>query len=489
MLSFLVAISLLLLPCYALTEYVSDNTVVVVQSVTPCHLNGDPDLYGLGIRLGFYLTWAILILAVGLGITDEAMAPRNNVIILFSAIFVVLIRNAYQGSFALFEWWIIDVIRVGLILPVLITLFTHISKIPAPENTTQVTPIENIYHIIYPETVLEKVTKPFSKVFRLRIPPANSPVHEDYKIFYADAIGFGYLYVLTGVFGVCQPWLYFKMSNSGHKQGCVIRVVFFGPIDLYNTHWQGFLKAWGIFWTALGVCMIIFGGYLLFSGLGRWTEREKAMEVLKSERDLRWRRLEELQETLADEGYDIDAFMRYGRPTDDSQRTVYGPLREPMAELWERTRNEDPTQAFDEFCRIFVPEFPFLEYGQFKANERDSRRTRGIAVAIYLLVGGAAIAFIEVTIRAFSDVSLQDSIANTTGQLLSLLLALFGILAFSYDIFRNRRKKTKKRKTISAIADRVFAMIVENNEEMERRQAEEQQAGFAQGPQSGEYLV
>jgi dolichol kinase len=160
-----------------------------------------------------------------------------------------------------------------------------------------------------------------------------------------------------------------------------------------------------------------------------------------------------------------------------------------MAELWERTRNEDPTQAFDEFCRIFVPEFPFLEYGQFKANERDSRRTRGIAVAIYLLVGGAAIAFIEVTIRAFSDVSLQDSIANTTGQLLSLLLALFGILAFSYDIFRNRRKKTKKRKTISAIADRVFAMIVENNEEMERRQAEEQQAGFAQGPQSGEYLV
>ena len=45
------------------THYADENALFVVQSVEPCHLYGDADLYGLGVRLSFYLTWATLFFA------------------------------------------------------------------------------------------------------------------------------------------------------------------------------------------------------------------------------------------------------------------------------------------------------------------------------------------------------------------------------------------------------------------------------------------
>lgn len=41
-----------------------------------CHFDGNPDMYGLGIRLGFYLQWLGLIFADALGVYDEISSIR-----------------------------------------------------------------------------------------------------------------------------------------------------------------------------------------------------------------------------------------------------------------------------------------------------------------------------------------------------------------------------------------------------------------------------
>jgi hypothetical protein len=315
-----------------------------------------------------------------------------------------------------------------LILPILITLFRHISKIPTPENDTR-GKSKGPDQTINGANLLQKIKIYSSKFFGFGLPHIHNPPRERDKVFCADAIGFGFLYVLTGLFGVCTPWLYFKMTNSGHKEGCLIRVVLFGPINLYNAHVQTFLKFWSTFWVVLGAFMVIFGGSLLFSGFRKWEAREEAMKSFKEKKDRYWQKLDEAEDRLvAEVGYETNIFVQYGSPIDDSQPVELerGPLTRTMARYW--TQDGDRTQVI------------------FWDSNWD-----------------------EVTIRVFGDVSLQDSIADSTGQLLSLLLALFGILNFSYDAFRHRRKKRKDRKKIRETA-RKFAARKRDHDRAEARQ-------------------
>jgi hypothetical protein len=353
-----------------------------------------------------------------------------------------------------------------LILPILITLFRHISKIPTPENDTR-GKSKGPDQTINGANLLQKIKIYSSKFFGFGLPHIHNPPRERDKVFCADAIGFGFLYVLTGLFGVCTPWLYFKMTNSGHKEGCLIRVVLFGPINLYNAHVQTFLKFWSTFWVVLGAFMVIFGGSLLFSGFRKWEAREEAMKSFKEKKDRYWQKLDEAEDRLvAEVGYETNIFVQYGSPIDDSQPVELerGPLTRTMARYW--TQDGDRTQVI--FWDSNWDEV-IAAYEKFKDHERHSRSIRRRAVVLHVIWGGAAISFIEVTIRVFGDVSLQDSIADSTGQLLSLLLALFGILTFSYDAFRHRRKKRKDRKKIRETA-RKFAARKRDHDRAEARQ-------------------
>ncbi|KAH8745727.1 hypothetical protein F5882DRAFT_258541, partial [Hyaloscypha sp. PMI_1271] len=46
------------------THYIDETEVIVVQSVHPCHIYGDPDLYGVGVRVGFYIQFAAGLIAI-----------------------------------------------------------------------------------------------------------------------------------------------------------------------------------------------------------------------------------------------------------------------------------------------------------------------------------------------------------------------------------------------------------------------------------------
>lgn len=46
------------------------------MDMATCHFDGNPDMYGLGIRLGFYLQWLGLILADALGVHHEITGIR-----------------------------------------------------------------------------------------------------------------------------------------------------------------------------------------------------------------------------------------------------------------------------------------------------------------------------------------------------------------------------------------------------------------------------
>lgn len=104
----IIAIFLLLAPdSHGMTQYVADNVTITVESVQPCHLFGDSDLFGRGVRDSFYISWATGVIGVLFGATRESKSPRLSFNILLYTLLIILIRNANRGSFALLEWYIV----------------------------------------------------------------------------------------------------------------------------------------------------------------------------------------------------------------------------------------------------------------------------------------------------------------------------------------------------------------------------------------------
>ncbi|KAK4449817.1 hypothetical protein QBC34DRAFT_484745 [Podospora aff. communis PSN243] len=84
-------------PAAAFTHYEDNGS---------CKIIGDTDIYGIGVRLGYYLTFFAGLFAVGFNNTKGITDSLKTVNIVFSAILIVLIRNATLGSFAVLEWQI-----------------------------------------------------------------------------------------------------------------------------------------------------------------------------------------------------------------------------------------------------------------------------------------------------------------------------------------------------------------------------------------------
>jgi len=80
------------------------------------------------------------------------------------------------------------------------------------------------------------------------------------------------------------------MSETGYKQGCLVRVLVYGPIDLHDIHWQGLLKASAILLVVSATFLWLWPGVIwTLSGILTWRLREQALDALneRSYRDLR----------------------------------------------------------------------------------------------------------------------------------------------------------------------------------------------------------
>jgi hypothetical protein len=151
-------------PSFQNTHYTDQNTTIVVQSVEPCHIYRDPDLYGVGIRISFCVTWATLFFATLLpnngkfNNDDEFKNARRAFNIVALSVLINTYISITNGSFAALEIFIVCTLVISLSL-----LF------------------------LLPDIEIETIN------------------FFDSPAFYNDPIGFGFLSLLIGVFLCTQP--------------------------------------------------------------------------------------------------------------------------------------------------------------------------------------------------------------------------------------------------------------------------------------------
>jgi hypothetical protein len=71
-----------------------------------CEFEGNPDMYGIGIRLGFYLQWFAVMLSTFLHISEELSGIRFGLICFRAATFLALVVMTASGSATVMDMYI-----------------------------------------------------------------------------------------------------------------------------------------------------------------------------------------------------------------------------------------------------------------------------------------------------------------------------------------------------------------------------------------------
>jgi hypothetical protein len=116
---------------------------------TSCDLIGDSDVYGIGVRISYYLAYFAGVAALLANHKTALRDCRRGVNIISVAVLVSVIRNTIQGSFALSEWNV--VFPMALILPMITLIPTYSGEILEELVRTGVTLlIWSIYSVLQP---------------------------------------------------------------------------------------------------------------------------------------------------------------------------------------------------------------------------------------------------------------------------------------------------------------------------------------------------
>src|SRR5271155_2495015 len=86
-------------PSSQFTRYVDDPN--------SCNIIGDTDIYGIGVRISYYLAFWAGFIAMLANHKSAVRDCRKGVNIISFAVCIIVIRNTVQGSFALLEWYIV----------------------------------------------------------------------------------------------------------------------------------------------------------------------------------------------------------------------------------------------------------------------------------------------------------------------------------------------------------------------------------------------
>ncbi|KAF5722178.1 hypothetical protein FMUND_3100 [Fusarium mundagurra] len=434
---FLLLLSLIPPSC-ALTEYIGDNVTIVATSVQPCHLFGDPDLLGVGFRASFYISWAVGLLGLLLGALEEMKAPRLGFNILLLTLTIILIRNTTLGSLALLEWYIV----MGLAVISANALFT-VSMQPyelavEDESESHSQPLDNSSRHPSPSRNNDAVER------RESVQPEDSTNNQEAATnggtqplleanpdlaelkrmllrimrslqvgFYSDPLGFGFLVLLYGVISCCLPWLYFIESTSGHKEGCAVPIFLFGTWDMFNKHWQIFLKVFAVLGVLLGALYILLGSYMVYRGIKMWKEYALTLESMKERRysGIKLLRL------------DVGNFKRAldGGKTRAVPETQMAYQQLATAIQWAR-RQEEAAAEDEKQARNLVERASKLMEQYWEQNFL-LLVVRGVLFVGLAVSGSLSIWFIEKTIDK-NHIDMDDDLGSSNGQLLALLVAV-----------------------------------------------------------------
>lgn len=178
-----------------------------------CQIIGNPDIYGIGIRLGFYLQTAAVLLAIWFAPRQTSIArAASNVISI--AVLANTFRDSTRGSLVAIEWYI--VIWMVVILP--------LSNVP--------------------------MTKALLRV---------------------SAPSYGIMLTIICMVIYSQVWLAYHGFEIGHKPGCDAKIFLFRGISVYHSTWRKYLKGLSIIGCFIGLCVFARAVYCLGkSAFGKW---------------------------------------------------------------------------------------------------------------------------------------------------------------------------------------------------------------------------
>lgn len=478
---------------HGLTQYVADNVTITVESVQPCHLFGDSDLFGRGVRASFYISWVTGVIGVLLGATGESKSPRLSFNILLCTLLIILIRNANRGSFATLEWYIVT----GLAFLSFGVLFVFVPRdfVSLEEKDDDDAASESTksgaegsgderesgpsQHSNNQPPDGSDGTQDISKSKREikeenRMKEALERVHKLRRAgYYSDPIGLGFLILIYGALFCCLPWLHFTKAESGHKAGCAVPIVLFGTWDMYNSHWQGFLKFGAVSGVLAGTGFIVLGSRMITRGVKKWEMYELTLRLMKERRNAGiklWRLdLRKIKDSLRETHPDnLVSGNVQGATGGTTLRRTEGIHRleelVQLAESQEQRAAMTESQARDLMKRVS---------DRVDGQQRGRKRSRILRVSIFLaysVSGALAIWFIERTITE-NHIDMDDDLGSSSGQLLALLVALLTTSSFVWELFKSWRERRKAIAEAEEIANYITIAALDVHVQATRQKA------------------
>jgi hypothetical protein len=167
-----------------------------------CLINGDADVYGLGIRLNFYLQWAAMIFSTWVDVEQINFSRRVSNILAIS-VYTNLFFGVSNGSLIAAEWW-----------------------------------------IVYFETfVLTLGFVPHRLVLKKK-----------------SVLDMGFLGVLWCMIVFAECWLWFEGVDLEHKEGCVIKVfLLFFAANVQNKKWKTVFQIGSVLSSVFTTVLLIVG--------------------------------------------------------------------------------------------------------------------------------------------------------------------------------------------------------------------------------------
>jgi len=198
-------------------------------------------LYGIGVRLSYYLSFSAAVLATIFGLTDELSGTRRGMIIITTAALIDTIFSNIRGSFAILEWYIVGLETLGLAGPV-----------------------------FWPSFVKRKVKRKDGDEER------KEGVEYDFDdSTKADAGLFG-MFGTIEVINLClAPWIYFSLHDQGYKKSCKVTTFFFASFDIGARGWTIYMRIQAIINIVGGIFWILVCGWLLYYAIrASWKQKE-----------------------------------------------------------------------------------------------------------------------------------------------------------------------------------------------------------------------
>ncbi|KAM7219252.1 hypothetical protein V8F06_005421 [Rhypophila decipiens] len=519
-LAFLVVIAWRAQSSLAATQYIPNgDSVVIATSVHPCSRIGDPDLYGLGVRVAFYISFGTSLVAIVFGLFDELKIPRLSFSVLFASLLIILVRNVHQRSFALFEWYIVS----GLAF---VSGATSIIRLPSDDDDEEVV-LENkdikdapkgdgdAKHT-GPETSMTGAKSPEPKTATVaetktadsaelgasnyhqgfdiegnpgagstKLDPETEFVkkyaYEKYRVVLSGPISLGFSYLLYAIFAFMQLWMYFSETTSGHREGCPVPFVFFGTFDMYNPHWQRWLKAQAVM-VAIGTLgyLELAIGLVVFGGPTR-KYRAAALAELDKKMDRRIQRARQTHNELQEQirRHQQEKYQQQGKEKQEGQDQKHTASHdknpassEPETKKLNKKIETDTTRG-RAWRQVAYEVNSLLE--QFSKEQRLSVWGWRVFVALIVgvFLGALPIYFIERTLQ-LNNVDLGSDLSDNSGQMLALLVAIFSSVAFVWQVSDNYLDGKKRRDELKEILRKIDHKVPELVYAIEKRAAENQ---------------